>query len=185
MSNRFSEPKTEEEAQRQQKVLREGAQTDVKRLDGFEGGAAAATLDQPGTMKFNTTVEALVREIRAGAGRRALLRLEFAEVQGPGQFFGTIHMNRPDASIKTPPDDPSLVGTFSFFPHDRDHPTTNAGDIPRHEFDITRFLEKLPLPASPITVTLVLAPLVKDVKPSLRVRAASLFIVESIVRRAS
>lgn len=185
MSNRFSEPMTEEEAQRQQRVLKDGAQTDVKRLDGFEGGATGATLDQPGTLKFNTSVDALLRGTRSGAGRRALLRLEFADVQAPGQFFGAIFINKPDANLKTPSDDPSFVGTFSFFPHDRDHPTTTAGDVPRHEFDVTRFLEKLPQPASPITVTLVLSPFGKDLTAGIRVRAGSLTVVESIVRRTS
>ena len=186
MSSRFSEPKTEEEAQRLRRFLRDGAETVVKVIETISSIAdATATIKDPALLKFNSSLEALAAALKVNADRRVTISFEIADMQAPNEIYAPIFINKPDASAQTPSDEPSYAGALGFFRHDPTHQPSSADVVGRYEFDITQTVRKLAPTGAALTISVVLAPLTKAGAPSIRVRSAKLIVVESLVRRKS
>ena len=185
MTQRFSEPKTEAEARELERFLKEGGETSIKTVESFPGAAASANLREPAVVKFSTSVDALARAVGAGANRRVLLRIEVTELQAGEQFTAELFLNKP-AAARPSADDPSYIGSIGFFLHGSGHPAPpgfSDKDPAPFEVDITRSLRRLPQPSGPLAVTIVLVPITKEPPAALRVRSASLNVIESTVRR--
>jgi hypothetical protein len=189
MSIEFPEPKTEDEAQRIKRFLEGGAQVAVTEVQAFTAdGSSRATLADPGTFKVSTSGEQVLRLVGAG-DRRATIVVDFSDIKTPDQVWAALFLNKPDASARTPLDDPALIATLGFFIHSQDHmgPSEKDADALRYEFDITPALKRLQRPSDGLTISVVLLPLAKAPSTSVGVaiRRVSVRVVESSVKRAT
>ena len=92
--------------------------------------------------------------IKAGAGR-TLLAFDGATLDHTEDFSVRVFLNKPDATVDTPPEDPHFVGSFAFFQHagnDHDH---GGGNF---VLDVGDVLKRLNIEGGTIELSLVLAP---------------------------
>jgi len=87
MTIEFPEPKSEDEAQRIKHFLEAGGEVGLKEVDSFRAdGTAAATLGQPGTLRFGASAAQVLRSLGAGANRRAVLTVDVGDLKPADQF---------------------------------------------------------------------------------------------------
>jgi len=110
----------------------------------------AAVIGQPAIVRVPVDPAA----IKASDGR-TLLAFEGATLDHTEDFSVRVFLDKPDASVDTPPEDPHFVGSFAFFQHagtDHDH---GGGNF---VLDVGDVLKRLNIEGGTIELSLVLAP---------------------------
>jgi hypothetical protein len=183
LSKRYPEPTTEQEAQALQKFLKDGARTQLRTIETVSATVPSGTVTfaTPVTIKFERTLEQLVRALAANAERRIRLRIELVDFQGATEGGAALFLNNPSASAQTPEGDPSFLTAVGFFGHAATHPSAKAPRV--LEINITRAIRALPATNAAVTVTLVILPFDAGRSTSVRVRAAALQVAEASVKR--
>jgi hypothetical protein len=140
----------------------------------------AVTLDKPTSVRI-AAPQALARV--ASTRGRTLLAFEGTSLGHTADFSVRVFVNKPDASVSTPPSDPHFAGAFAFFDggaagHDR-------GGGGNFILDVSDVLKRLNIEGGTIEVNVVLAPF-PDRQPRTRVltvTTAELRIVQDVVER--
>jgi tyrosinase len=108
----------------------------------------AASIGQPAVVRVPVDPAAL----KANAGR-TLLAFEGTTLDHTEDFSVRVFINKPDASVETPPEDPHFVGSFAFFQHaGMEHGPGNF------VLDVGDVLKRLNIEGGTIELSLVLAP---------------------------
>src|SRR5438093_2680887 len=189
MSFEFPEPKTEEEAQRTKAFLERGAEVGVKDVQQFRAdGGGRSTLATPATLKIGGSIDQILRAA-TGGDRKVLLTIDVGELRAAEPVGAAVFVAKPDASARTPTDDPSFAGMLGFFFHSADHVgPSDSGDADqlRFELDVTELLKKTQRPSDSLTVTVVALPIGKTQAATAGVTLRSLVarVVRSRVKRA-
>src|SRR5688500_10662682 len=104
LSKRYPEPTTAQEAQALQKFLKDGARTQLRTIETVPATVPSGTVTfaTPVTIKFERTLEQLVRALAANAERRIRLRIELVDFQGATEGGAALFLNNPSASAQTP-----------------------------------------------------------------------------------
>jgi len=189
MTIEFPEPKSEDEAQRIKHFLEAGGEVALKEVDSFRAdGTAAATLGQPGTLRFGASAAQVLRSLGAGANRRAVLTVDVGDLKPSDQFSAAVFLNNPEASARISSQDPTFAGTFGFFFHSAEHvgPSDRVdADTLQYQLDVTELVKRLPRQGDPLTGHVVLVPGPKPPAAStgITVRNLSVRVLESTVKR--
>jgi hypothetical protein len=191
MSIEFPEPKTEDEAQRIKRFLEAGGEMAVKEIESFRAdGSAAATLGQPGALKFGASAAQVMRSVGALGNRRAILTIDVSDLKPADQFSAAVFLNNPEASLRTSSQDPAFAGTFGFFFHSSEHvgPSDRVdADTLQYQLDITDSMQRVPRSGDPLTVHLVLLPGPKApaAAAGVTIRSVAIKVLESTVKRST
>jgi len=111
----------------------------------------AVTIDKPTAVRIAVDPQVL----RATAGSRTLLAFDGASMDHTEDFSVRVFVNKPDATVDTPPEDPHFAGAFAFFQHtggDHDHGTGNF------VLDVGDVLKRLNIEGGTIELNIVLVP---------------------------
>jgi len=143
----------------------------------------AVAIDRPASAQVAVDPQA-VKANRDAAGRTFLV-LTGASMDHTEDFSVRAFVNKPDASVDTPPSDPHFVGAFAFFNHagmEHDH-GTGTGDF---TLDASETLRRLGIEGGTIELTLVVVPFA-DRQPRTReltIKVAELRLIQDVVDRA-
>jgi tyrosinase len=110
----------------------------------------AATIDKP------TAIRIAVDPAVLRTGDRTLLAFDGASLDHTEDFSVRVFINKPDASIDTPAEDPHFAGAFAFFHHGGgNHDHAGGGNF---VLDIADALKRLRIDGGTIELALVLVP---------------------------
>lgn len=196
MAEPFSEPTTNEEAQRLQAFLEKGAEVSLEVLERFPaaGEGTDASVRQPGSITFDVTAERLVETLAGDETQRILLDIDIGNIESSEGFDLRLFLGQKDATVDTPTRGEGFAAGIAFFcepPADQPDPAMICpidGDaVTRTTLDVTQSMMEAPGSAEPVVATFVVAPDSEQTPPdrSVTIHAAELSIVRSIVKLAS
>ncbi|HEX7843115.1 MAG TPA: tyrosinase family protein [Kofleriaceae bacterium] len=110
-----------------------------------------AVIGQPTAIRLPVDPAAL----RAGPGNRTLLAFDGTSLDHTSDFSVRVFINKPDATVETPAEDPHFAGAFAFFHHagaDHDHGTGNF------VLDVGDVLKRLNIEGGTLELDVVLVP---------------------------
>jgi hypothetical protein len=186
----FSEPQTEDEAQRLKRFLEQGATTTIEVVQTFESrGDVGVELSKPGTLTFAATADDVRKLAAAGSDRRMLLNFEVDKIDKEHEYSAAIFLNREDATAGTDPKTPGFAGAVGFFcevegPEGLILCPINAEQPLRYQLDVTDQLAQVEQGGDALRATLVLIPPAdrKVEIGALHVARADVTVVSSVVK---
>ncbi len=196
MAEPFSEPTTEEEAQRLQAFLEKGAEVSLEVIERFPAGGEGveASVRQPGSLTFDVTAERLAGTIAGDDTQRVLLDVDIGRIEDSEGFDLHLFLGRRDETADTPTAGEGFAAGFAFFCEPAGEQLDPAmicpieGDaVTRTTLDVTQSVLQAPEATEPLVATFVVAPDSERTPPdrSVTIHAAELSVVRSIVTLAS
>jgi hypothetical protein len=186
----FSEPKTEDEAQRLKRFLDAGAETTVEVVQTFDSkGDVGAGLGKAGTLAFEASGDEMRKVVAGGSDRRSLLNFQIDGIDRTHDYLAAFYLNREDATAETDPQSPGFAGAVGFFcevegPEGLIICPINPEQPLIYQLDITDALARLEQGGEPLRATLVLVP-PADRQPqegALHISRADVSVVVSVVK---